>query len=816
MKGNKYANTLGVACGVFVAIMLLANAIAGSGGKQAAGAKTSDIPADAVTVTGTAPGMLGDVTVEVTATPEKLYQIKVVEENETPDIGGLAAQSLPGAIYDAQSLDVDDVSGATVTSTAIKNAIRNGLGSAGISTAAFESGSGEDAAALASAEDALPGDIVTKGVDAASDDAATEETADEGASDEATDDAASEEATDTATESEAADATVEIPADAVTATGTAKGINGDVTVEVTATPDMLYQIKVVEQNETEGIGSLAVESLPGDILAAQSLQVDGVTGATVTSDAIKNAIRNALEGAGVAVTAFEAAPVLLDAEAEPDVTYDTDIVVIGAGGAGMTAAVVAADAGKNVVIVESMPMVGGNSIRSTGGMNAAKTAYQDANTFAEAAGVEKQLEAAKGDDYADNTAIQALAATVAEQWKAYQDAPEGYFDSVELFQLDTLIGGHGINDPALVKKLADESAGAIEWLHSVGADLNNVSSFGGASVKRIHRPVDESGKTVSVGEYLVPILQENINKRENITLCLNTKATEILTDDTGKAVGVVAEGASGNKVTVNAKVVIDAAGGFGANHEKVVELRADLDGFTTTNAAGAQGQGIDMAVAIGADTVDMDRIQIHPTVEYNTSNLITEGLRGDGAILVNADGYRFYDEVSTRDKVSAAEIAQPGAFSWLIVDSKMAADSNVIQGYIKKGYTVEGNSYEELAAAMNVPAKTFRDTMEFWNSCAANKTDPIYGRTSFAKPLDLAPFYAIKVTAGIHHTMGGLKINDAAQVLDKSGSVIPGLYAAGEVTGGVHGGNRLGGNAVADFVVFGRIAGNNAAAECDG
>ena len=812
MKGNKYANTLGVACGVFVAIMLLANAIAGSGGKQAAG----DIPADAVTVTGTAPGMLGDVTVEVTATPEKLYQIKVIEENETPDIGGLAAQSLPGAIYDAQSLDVDDVSGATVTSTAIKNAIRNGLGSAGISTAAFESGSGGDTAALA---DALPGDIVTKGVDVATDDGVTEEatTADDGASDETADDGATEEATDAAaTESEPADAVVEIPADAVTATGTAKGINGDVTVEVTATPDMLYQIKVIEQSETEGIGSLAVESLPGDILAAQSLQVDGVTGATVTSDAIKNAIRNALEGVGVAVTAFEAAPVLLDAQAEPDVTYDTDIVVIGAGGAGMTAAVVAADAGKSVIIVESMPMVGGNSIRSTGGMNAAKTAYQDANKFAEEAGVEKQLEAAKGDDYADNAAIQELAATVAEQWKAYQDAPEGYFDSVELFQLDTLIGGHGINDPALVKKLADESAGAIEWLHSVGADLNNVSSFGGASVKRIHRPVDESGKTVSVGEYLVPILQENINKRENITLYLNTKATEILTDDTGKAVGVVAEGQSGNKITINAKVVVDAAGGFGANHEKVVELRADLDGFTTTNAAGAQGQGIDMAVAIGADTVDMERIQIHPTVEYNTSNLITEGLRGDGAILVNADGYRFYDEVSTRDKVSAAEIAQPGAFSWLIVDSKMAQDSNVIQGYIKKGYTVEGSTYEELAAAMDVPAKTFRDTMEFWNSCAANKTDPIYGRTSFAKPLDLAPFYAIKVTAGIHHTMGGLKINDAAQVLDKSGNVIPGLYAAGEVTGGVHGGNRLGGNAVADFVVFGRIAGNNAAAECDG
>ncbi|MBR4212069.1 MAG: flavocytochrome c [Oscillibacter sp.] len=804
MKG-KYTNAAGVACGIFVAIMLLANAIAGSSGNQA-GAKASDIPADAVTVTGTAPGMMGDVTVEVTATPERLYQIKVVEENETPEIGGLAAAQLPGDIYEAQSLDVDDVTGATVTSTAIKNAIRNGLDSAGISTATFESAAPADVTkGVAGDATAEPGEATTESGDATAEPAeATTESGDE--------------TTEPAETTESGDATAElmeggeeIPADAVTARGTAKGINGDVTVEVTATPDRLYRVNVVEQSETEGIGSLAVAQLPGDILNAQSLQVDGVTGATVTSEAIKNAIRNALETAGVSAAAFEAAPAVVDTAKEPDVTYDTDIVVIGAGGAGMTAAVVAADAGRNVVVVESMPMVGGNSIRSTGGMNAAKTVYQDENAFAESAGVEKQLEAAAGAEYAGNEAIQELASTVAEQWAAYQENAEGYFDSAELFQLDTLIGGHGINDPALVKKLAEESAGAIDWLHTIGADLQSVSSFGGASVKRIHRPVDESGKTVSVGEYIVPILQENLNKRDNITLYLNTKATQITKDDGGKVVGIVAEGPTGNKVTINAKAVIDTAGGFGANHEKVVSYRADLDGFTTTNASGIQGQGIDMAVAIGAATVDMEQIQIHPTVEYNTSNLITEGLRGDGAILVNADGYRFYDEVSTRDKVSAAEIEQPGSFSWLIIDSKMVENSNVIQGYIRKGYTVEGNTYEELAEAMGVPAQTFRDTMEFWNSCAANKNDPLYGRTSFAEPLDLAPFYAIKVTAGIHHTMGGLKIDPDAEVFDTSGNVIPGLYAAGEVTGGVHGGNRLGGNAVADFVVFGRIAGANAA-----
>ena len=242
----------------------------------------------------------------------------------------------------------------------------------------------------------------------------------------------------------------------------------------------------------------------------------------------------------------------------------------------------------------------------------------------------------------------------------------------------------------------------------------------------------------------------------------------------------------------------------------VTEYKPELAGFMTTNAPGAQGQGIAMATAVGAATVDMDQIQIHPTVEANTAALITEGLRGDGAILVNAEGKRFIDEVGTRDVVSAAEIAQPGSYSWLVVDQKMADASSVIGGYIKKGYTVTGETYEALAEAMGVDAETFAATMNAWNECVASKTDAEFGRTSFADPLDTAPYYAIKVTAGVHHTMGGLKINPAAEVLTEAGEAVSGLFAAGEVTGGVHGANRLGGNAVADFVVFGRIAGASA------
>ena len=357
-----------------------------------------------------------------------------------------------------------------------------------------------------------------------------------------------------------------------------------------------------------------------------------------------------------------------------------------------------------------------------------------------------------------------------------------------------MIGGKGLNNPELVETLCSNSADAIDWLDEHGITLHSVSSFGGASVKRIHRPVDGDGKTVSVGSYMIPLLQENCDKAGVQTL-LNTTATEILTDANGAAVGVKATGASGETVTVNAKAVVLATGGFGANLDMVTKYKPELKGFMTTNAAGAQGQGIEMATAIGADTVDMDQIQIHPTVETNTAALITEGLRGDGAVLINAEGKRFIDEVGTRDVVSAAEIAQTGSYSWLVVDQAMVDASSVIQGYIKKG------------KAMGVDEAAFAETMNTWNGYVEAKNDPDFGRTSFANPLNTAPYYAIKVTAGVHHTMGGLKINTNTEVLKADGSVIPGLFAAGEVTGGVHGANRLGGNAVADFVVFGRIAG---------
>ena len=600
-----------------------------------------------------------------------------------------------------------------------------------------------------------------------------------------------------------------------TFTGTAVGMGGNsnpVTVTLTLTDSVITDVKAEGPGETEGIGSKAIDALPQEMIDSNSVNVDTVSGATITSKAIIEAATAALKEAGLEPSDLQAKETSSTAAAAEDVTKDTDIVIIGAGGAGMTAAITASDAGKSVIILESQPMAGGNTVRSTGGLNAAGTPEQKKMEFNEAAGVEKTLETAKN-DWADNETITALAATVQQQWDDWQAGDQSeYFDTPELMALDTMIGGHGINNPDLVKTLTDNSAGAIEWLHEHGADLTLVGAAGGASVKRIHSPQDADGKKLAVGAYIVPILEKNVEDR-GIEIMYSTTAKKILTDDTGAAIGVEAEGAEGNTVTINAKAVIDAAGGFGANMDMVTKYKPELAGFCTTNAAGAQGQGIVMAQDIGADTVDMDQIQIHPTVHLDddgNAHLITEGLRGDGAILVNQEGKRFYDEVSTRDKVSAAEIEQTDSSAWLIIDQKMVDASAVIQGYIDAGYTFTGNTPEELAKQIGIDPTALAYTLTTWNGYVAAGSDPDFGRTSFAEPLDTTPYYAIKVTPGIHHTMGGLRINTSAEVLNTDGNAIPGLFAAGEVTGGVHGGNRLGGTAVTDIIVFGQIAGNSA------
>ena len=590
-------------------------------------------------------------------------------------------------------------------------------------------------------------------------------------------------------------------ASAETFTGAANGI-GEVVVSLTGEDGKIVAAEVKGEGETKGIGyePCANGVYAEAIVAAQGAEIDNISGATVTTNAVKQATEKAMEAAGL-----KAAEVVVVEDAT------CDVVIVGAGGAGMSAALQAIDSGvESVIVVEAAGSTGGNSSRATGGMNAGKTAAQDSNEWKDATttAVEATIAKAKAAAYADKIAD--LIATVETQFEAYKANPTGYFDSVEMFALDTMVGGYGINDLDLVMTMAQNSAEAIDWLATKNAHLVSVGSFGGASVMRIHRALTAEGKTTPVGAYLVKVLTAEVEAVEKIDLRLNTKATEIVMVD-GKAAGVKVTTENGD-YTINAKAVILATGGFGADLERVASLKPELEGFVTTNAPTILGQGVDMAVAIGAATVDMEQIQIHPSVYTETSALITEGIRGDGAILVNQGGKRFVNELETRDVVSAAELAQEGGYAWTIVDQKMMDASATYNGYYTKGFALMGNSVEELAAAMGTDAAVLTETMNTWNAAVAAQSDAEFGRLSFANALDTAPYYAIKVAPGIHHCMGGLKINTAAEVLTEAGEAIPGLFAAGEVTGGVHGGNRLGGNAVCDIVVYGRIAAQTAAA----
>ena len=564
--------------------------------------------------------------------------------------------------------------------------------------------------------------------------------------------------------------------DRVTARGVGQGIDGDVVVQVDADASAIYAVEVVEHNETEGIGTVAVEKLPGAIVAANSIAVDAIAGATVTSNAIKDAIRQALTDAGIDPAPFETAPEAAAAAEKTAETLDCDVVIVGAGGAGLTAAVRATQAGAKVLVLEKMSFPGGNSLKASGGMNCADTKFQ---------------------------------------------AAAGITDSgVPEFIEDTMNGGHGINDLSLVTTMAENSAEAVAWLETIGAPLPKVAATGGTVHKYLHSPEDGSpvgaflvaklSEESPVGAFLVAKLSEEAEK-QGIEIMLNTTATEIIMDN-GTAVGVKAEDAE-HDYTVNAKAVVLATGGFGSNFDMMCAYNPSLANAVTTNHPGATGDGILMAEAVGAATVDMDQIQLHPTVYQATSMLVSEKMRSLGSILVNQEGVRFTNDLATRDAVSAAELEQTGGYAWIVFDQNLVDNNKSARQYIEQGMAVQGDTYEELARAMNVDEAAFVETMNTWNAAVAAGEDAEFGRNNgMDADLSTAPFYAIQIAPGIHHTMGGVKIDVRTEVISTGGAPIPGLYAAGEVTGGVHGGNRIGGNAVCDFVVFGRIAGANAAA----
>lgn len=436
-----------------------------------------------------------------------------------------------------------------------------------------------------------------------------------------------------------------------------------------------------------------------------------------------------------------------------------DVIIVGSGGAGMTAAIEAKDGGMNPVILEKMPMAGGNTSKASAGLNASETSVEKA---------------------------------------------QGITDSNDKFYEETLKGGGGTNDKELLRYFVDHSAAAVDWLAQNDIVLDNLTTTGGMSVSRTHRPHDGS----AVGAYLVKGLEENISKRD-IPVFVNSDVTKINEKD-GKVSGVEVK-IEGETKQVDSKAVVVTTGGFGANQKMIAKYRPDLKDYVTTNAAGSTGDGIEMISALGGALVDMDKIQIHPTVFQKTGYLVSESIRGEGAILVNKEGKRFFNEMDTRDKVSAAELKQDGKYAYAIFGEGTKDKVKAVDQYISKDMVVEADNVEELAKKLDIKPEELNATVTKWNKAVADKKDSEFGRTTGMTNDISGKVYAIKVAPGIHHTMAGVKINTQTQVLKEDGQPIKGLYAAGEVTGGLHGGNRIGGNAVADIIIFGRQAGQESA-----
>ncbi len=525
-------------------------------------------------------------------------------------------------------------------------------------------------------------------------------------------------------------------------------------INVSLETDRITDIALAEGENLDVTFTTSFDIIRERILDANSPHVDAVTGATTQSEAVKKAVSKAI--------AKSCKAQMLEEGGDLSAPQQYDVVVVGSGGAGLAAAIQACDEGARVLIVEKMSTIGGNTIKASVGMNAAETRFQKL---------------------------------------------KGIEDSKELFYQESLKGGQFKNNPVLLREFVEHAPQAVEWLADHGIELSDITITGGMSIDRTHRPADAS----AVGGFLISGLVKNLNKR-NIDVMLDTSVTDIRYEN-GAVTGVDLLNDENEVISVQAKSVVVATGGFSANRDMVVKYRPDLDGFVTTNHKGATGGGIAILEKIGADTVDMGEIQIHPTVEQSTSYLISEAIRGGGAILVNQAGHRFFNEMETRDKVSAQIIALPEKYAYVVFDEQVRLKNKAADEYIARGFVVSADSPRELAGKLDMDYHAFLATLERCNVFVDKQNDEDFGRkTAMRHPLNQGPFYAIRIAPGVHHTMGGVTINTDTAVLDANKDVLNGAYAAGEVVGGIHGGNRIGGNAVADIIIFGILAGRNAAA----
>ncbi|QNM16068.1 flavocytochrome c [Fusobacterium hominis] len=552
--------------------------------------------------------------------------------------------------------------------------------------------------------------------------------------------------------------------------GEAKGYRGDIKAQVTVSKDRIENIEIVKNGDTPILSDAAAKKVTENILKYQTLRVDGAAGATSSSRAVERAVKNALKNSGADLSKLNKRVKTEKVAKLKQETVNEDVVVIGAGGAGLVAAIEAKlNGAKNVAVLEKMAFAGGNTLISGGEYAAPNNWIQE---------------------------------------------KKGIQDSKDIFYNDILKGGDNEGDPKLVRVLADNALDGAKWLR----DYIDVTFedrqlfFGGHSVERSLVPKDATG---------VEMIKKLLAKADElgIKVYYETPATELIVDK-DRVVGVKAESAT-TDYTFNAKNgVIIASGGFGSNVQMRMKYNKDIDdSILSTNTVGITGDGIVMAEKVGAKLEDMQFIQTYPTCDPISGALLYFGdvrLAG-GSILVNQEGKRFVEELQRRDVISMAIKSQPGSVAYQFCDQAQVDNSGVAEHHkgeveylFNNKLLVKANTIKEAADFFGIDAKELEKTVDKYNEYAKNGKDLEFNKRGKLTPFDKnGPFYIMKAVPAVHHTMGGLKIDENARVINQNGEPIKGLYAAGEVTGDIHGTNRLGSDAIADITVFGKIAGKN-------
>lgn len=545
--------------------------------------------------------------------------------------------------------------------------------------------------------------------------------------------------------------------------GKARGHNGDVVLNVSFENSKIKNVSLKESVETEDVGKLAIEKLIQKVNSGD-FNLDEITGATYSSKAFVNALADAIKKSGLDYKKILKNNPVMNEKFEVK-EMNTDVVVVGSGGAGLISAIKSKQAGANVVIIEKLPLIGGNTLISGAEYSAPNNWLQE---------------------------------------------KENIKDSVDLFKKDVEKAG---GDKELIDVLANNALDGAKWLRDdVKVEwTDELMFFGGHSVKRSLIPKGQSGK-------------ELINKLHakaeelGIEILTETNAFELLTKD-NVVTGVKAKIKTGELI-INAKSVVLTTGGFGANKKMLYDNDKEVDDkILSTNSPGSTGDGIKMAQAIGADVVDMNQIQLYPVCDVETGKLLYTGdtrLAG-GAIIVNKEGKRFVEELGTRREISMGIKAQTDSIAYQIWDEDSMQKSKILPTHeIEYKNLIEGkklckvNSIEEMAEFFGIDKENLKETIKQFNEDSEKGKDTLFNLRRLGFKVEKAPFYCLKAVPAVHHTMGGLKINKNAEVINKNGEVIKGLYSAGETTGGIHGKNRLGSVSIADITVFGIIAGTNA------